>query len=69
MAECRLCGHKFDETKEELLECHCGCGSNKVLCPNCGYEVRVKSAIPEKPKTDEELGLLGKLVKALRMSN
>ena len=67
MAVCRLCGHEFDETKEELLECNCGCGSDKVLCPNCGYDVRVKSNVARRPKTEDEMGFFGKLINRLRM--
>lgn len=69
MAVCRLCRHEFDESKEELLECNCGCGSDKVLCPNCGYEVRIKSNVARRPKTEKEMGLLGKLIGFLRMDS
>ena len=42
---------KLVETKEELLDCSCGCGGDKVLCPNCGYEVRLPNdARPKKVK-------------------
>ena len=70
MISCRLCGKEFDETTEELLECTCGCGSDKVLCPNCGYEVRLpNSNIPKKVKKEEEMGFFGKIMKAFRMDS
>ncbi len=68
MIECRLCGCKFDEDKAELLDCNCGCGGNKVMCPNCGYEVRLpRTNQPRRFKKQEEMGLVGKIVSALRM--
>ena len=51
MIQCKLCGHKFDETTAQPRDCNCGCGGNNVLCPNCGYEVRLpRTNIPKKPK-------------------
>ena len=39
MIQCKLCGHKFDETTAQPIDCNCGCGGNNVLCPNCGYDM------------------------------
>lgn len=70
MISCKLCGHEFDETKEELLDCTCGCGGDKVLCPNCGYEVRLPNgSIPRKVKKQEEMGFFGKIMKVFRMDS
>jgi len=70
MLSCRLCGHEFDETKEELLDCTCGCGGDKVLCPNCGYEVRLPNdARPKKVKKQEDMGFFGKVMKRFRMDS
>ncbi|MBE6487689.1 MAG: hypothetical protein E7Z86_03140 [Methanosphaera stadtmanae] len=69
MATCKLCGHEFDESKEELLECNCGCGGDKVSCPNCGYEVRITSNVAKRPVKEEEAGLLGKFIQKFRMDS
>ena len=70
MIQCKLCGHKFDETTAQPIDCNCGCGGNNVLCPNCGYEVRLpRTNIPKKPKKEEERGFMGKLMSKLRMGN
>ncbi len=70
MIECKLCGHKFDENKAELLDCNCGCGGNKVMCPNCGYEVRLpRTDKPRKIKKQEEMGVLGKVISTFRMDS
>lgn len=70
MVQCKLCGHEFDEDEAELIDCKCGCGGDNVLCPNCGYEVRLpRTNKPRRIKKDEELGFFGKLANALRMGN
>ncbi|HLB61905.1 MAG TPA: FeoA family protein [Actinomycetota bacterium] len=52
---CRLCGHRFDETK---LACHSQCPLGKrcslICCPNCGYQV-----------VDESRTLLGRTLRRL----
>jgi hypothetical protein len=70
MISCKLCGHEFDESKEELLDCTCGCGGDKVLCPNCGYEVRLpNSNMGRRVKKQEEMGFFGKVMKIFRMDS
>ncbi|MCD7781293.1 MAG: hypothetical protein LUG89_01125 [Methanosphaera sp.] len=70
MIECRLCGHNFDENEAEMIDCNCGCGGDNVLCPNCGYEVRLpRENRPKKVKKEEDMGFFGKLMQALRMGN
>ncbi|OED29972.1 hypothetical protein [Methanosphaera sp. WGK6] len=70
MIKCKLCGFEFDETKEELIDCNCGCGGDNVFCPNCGYEVRLpRSSIPKKVKKEEEQGFFGRMASKLRMGN
>ena len=85
MIQCRICGCKFDEKNVKPCGCscafggchgnnvrcpNCGCGGNNVLCPNCGYEVRLpRTNIPKKPKKEEEMGFMGKLMSKLRMGN
>ena len=70
MISCKLCGHEFDETKAEELDCNCGCGGNKVLCPNCGYEVRLpRDSMPRKIKKQEEMGFFGKIMQKFRMDS
>ena len=33
MISCKLCGHEFDETKAEELDCNCGCGGHEGGMP------------------------------------
>ena len=68
MISCKLCGHEFDELKAEPLECGCGCGSSKVMCPNCGYEVRLNTNIP-RPKKDDNSSFFSKITKRFRMDS
>lgn len=70
MISCKLCGHEFDENTAEAIDCNCGCGSDKVLCPNCGYEVRLpRKDMPRKVKKQEEMGFFGKIMQIFRMDS
>lgn len=44
MIQCRLCGHRFDETKIGPCDCDCpfgDCHGANVKCPNCGYDMPI----------------------------
>ncbi|MDD6286008.1 hypothetical protein [Candidatus Methanosphaera massiliense] len=70
IVECKLCGNKFESSEAEEIECNCGCGGENVLCPNCGYEVRLpRTGMPKKVKKEEDMGFFGKVMSALRMGN
>lgn len=67
MIQCRLCGHKFDESKVDKTKCNCAfdCHGANVLCPNCGYDVPVPKELRQNiPRSDKE-SFLNKLKDSL----
>ena len=65
MLQCRLCGHKFDETKVGPCNCSCGfgnCHGSNVLCPNCGFDVPVPKEL-RKDNNNNKGSFLSKLRK------
>lgn len=50
--ECKICGTVYDESTAENLDCNCGCSGDLVLCPNCGYAVKIPG--PKKKKSFAE---------------
>ncbi len=63
MAECRICGCVFDEKKAERIDCNCGCGGDIILCPNCGYTIKLNT----NNNKEQNQGFFKKIVNSLRM--
>lgn len=61
MVECKICGTIYNEKKAEKLDCSCGCGGDLILCPNCGYALKLNN------KTKNKNNFFKKLTDIFRM--